>query len=317
MTRPASKLELLSADLVERLSAARTMQKDAPEPQRRELFRQTLEEALQGLSAKESGVVLAGMRERLIQRAAEREDRLTQQDDRIAKLETELAAANQEADRLSAENRKLQQAPSRQPPAAAAAAADGGGSLQRLREALITMATKPNITAESIGLPASEARFFSLMQELLRFAIDYEMGVNLLLAEFSIGPAADMDTKMVRGLKQQVRARFRACLEDRDGSMQALKEILKRNARFIVDLNSAYAKSIHEGGQAMLDELDPQARLDAHKRMIGFNFEEAFRDVERTHGDLSQLSRGEVWERYYFDSFRLMLASYLDQDTRR
>jgi len=291
--------------LAERLVAIRREQAAAPEEERRQSFRQALNEGLEGLDDDGANRVLDGIRERLIAEARERERQVEQLRARVEELTTE-------RDRLLEENEGLRNAgPAEAAATPAAAPAADGDALERVRDGLQQIAAGKKVTAESIGLPEGEARFFRLVQELLKFAQDYEMGLNFLLAEFRIGPSKDMDTQMMRHMKQLVRRRFRDCLEGKEGSVQALQDTLARNARFLIDLNNAYSNSLQQGTRALLAELDPMPILEANKRMIGHNFEEAWRQISQKQADLANLSKDEMSERYFFEPFQSKLEDYL------
>ena len=295
----------VTEQLAERLVAIRREQAEASEEERRQTFRQELSAGLQGLDDDSANQVLDGIRERLIAEARERERQ-------VGELQARVETLTAERDRLREENDGLRREGSAETPAATAAApVVDGDALARVRDGLQQIASGKKVTAESIGLPEGEARFFRLVQELLRFAQDYEMGLNFLLAEFRIGPSKDMDTQMMRHMKQLVRRRFRDCLEGKEGSVQALQDTLSRNARFLIDLNNAYSTSLNEGAKTLLAELDPMPILEAHKRMIGHNFEEAWRQISQKQADLANLSKDELSERFYFAPFQSKLADYL------
>jgi hypothetical protein len=300
-----ASVEQVTEQLADRLVAIRREQAEAPEEERRQSFGQALGEGLQGLDEASASRVLDGIRERLIAEARDRERQ-------VGELQARVQELTVERDRLREENEQLGQAapaePAETPQAGPAARGD---ALARVREGLQQIAAGKKVTAESIGLPEEEARFFRLVQELLRFAQDYEMGLNFLLAEFRIGPSKDMDTQMMRHMKQLVRRRFRDCLEGKEGSVQALQDTLSRNARFLIDLNNAYSTSLQEGTRTMLAELDPMPILEANKRMIGHNFEEAWRQISQKQADLANLSKDEMSERFFFEPFQSKLADYL------
>lgn len=301
--------EPIAERLALKLKSVRDEHASAPENQRRELLRRALDEELGSLPEAQTEAVLDTLRDRLVLDAREREARVAELEQRVQGLQGEIESLRAERDRLAEDNERLAQQPAEA--AAPAAMAASGEGLERIREGLKQMAKGKKVTAESIGLAESEARLFRLLQEMLRFAQDYEMGLNFLLAEFRVGPQADMDTKMIRGMTQQVRKRFGACLEDREGSVEELKEVLARNARFLIDLNKAYSDSFHEGVQSLLGELDPQPILEEHKRMLGFNFEDAWKAIARVQNDLANLPRSELWERFFFEKFQAKLSGYL------
>jgi hypothetical protein len=277
--------------VLEKLESVRQASAEASEEERREALRQALDRELETVPGDGADPLLAAIRERLIDEARSRARRLDELEQENARLRHQLESAGPSGDR-------------------------GGesGQLDRIREGLVRLTENKKVTAGSLGLPESDARMFRLIQELFQFALGYEMGVGLLLAEFKIGPAAEMDTKMMQGFKQIVRDRFRACLDNQEGSIEALKETLARNSRFVIELNRAYTSCLFEGSQSLLSEIDPEPILDKHRRMIGFNYEEAWNAIARVQSDLASLTSSELWERFFFESFRKNLSSHLDPD---
>ena len=48
--------------------------------------------------------------------------------------------------------------------------------------------------------------------------------------------------------------------------------------------------------------------LEKHKRMVGFDYEAAWKELERVQAGLSDLSRNDLWEQYYREPFRKKLG---------
>jgi len=280
--------------MLEKLESVRQASADSSEEERREALRQALDRELETVPREGADPLLAAMRERLIDEARSRAGRLDELEQENARLRSELDSMREGGN-----------------------AGGDPGQLDKIREGLVRLTENKKVTAGSLGLPESDARMFRLIQELFQFALGYEMGVGLLLAEFKIGPAAEMDTKMMQGFKQIVRDRFRACLDNQEGSIEALKETLTRNSRFVIELNRAYTSCLFQGSQALLSEIEPEPILDKHRRMIGFNYEEAWNMIARAQSDLASLTSGELWERFFFESFRNNLSSHLDPDNAK
>jgi hypothetical protein len=305
---PAQNIEDVVSRLTATLESLRRTKADAPEAERRDAFREALQDELATLPAASADRVVERIRERLITEARSKDERVAGLETQVRQLEARVAELSAEREQLLADNENLQSQPSH-------GGADPSTVLTRLRDALLLVSQDESITADSAGVTAAEAGMFSLVQRLLEFALKYELGVNLLLAEFNIGPAADADTKLARGMREQVRERFRACLENREGSIESLKEALERNARFLIDLNRAYQSSLYRGNRALVTELDPHPWLTKHKRaLMGIDYEAAVKSISRAHADMSNLARDELWERYFFEPFKEELSSYLEQE---
>jgi len=294
--------------VAEKLEKVRVASADLPESERRSAFSQTLDEELGEFGGEDAEQILASIKDRFVDEARHRETRTRELERQTQALTAQLQAVSTERDRLRDEIERLRD----QSTTPAVAVTSAGGELSQIREGLLRVSRGEEVTPESIGLPPSEARLFCLIRAMLGFALKYELGLNLLLAEFKIGPAGDADTALIQGLEEQVRERFRACLENKEGSLQELTETLERNARFLIDLNRSYQASLYEGNQSMLNRLDPRPILEGHKRVLGSDFEGAWKTISRAQADLVNLSRAELWEQFFMGPFREKLAGYQD-----
>ncbi len=307
MSESAASLDEVSLRLFDKLAQLRSTVADSPEADRRATFLETIRTELQTMADEDADKVLGSVRDRLIQDARGREQRILELESETKNLREALDKADARTQNLVAENDRLKSAAA---PAPATVPASGE-TLDLARKGLLRMADGEAVDSDSIGLPAPQSRMFRLMQELLRFALDYEKGVNLLLTEFKVGAGSGMDTEMRKLSREEGRECFRACLKDEPGSIQRLKEILDRNRRFVIDLNTAYAASLSGGTTKLLEEFAPQPMLDQHKRMLGFDFEEAWKEFTRVQSDTTSMSRDELWERFFREIFREKLASYI------
>jgi hypothetical protein len=292
--------------LIEKLKTVRQSCEDRPENEIREILRQALRAELRGLSEVEAGRRLDGAREHLVNEARQRERRLESLEADLRRLASEHADLRAERDRLAEENARLKTAP-RGP----AGASGGGESLARIRDGLTKIAHGQEVTAESIGLPASEERLFRLIRELLSFALNYETGVHDLLQEIEVG--AGMGTLLRKQQKKIIEQRFVSCLEDEQGSVQALKDALDRNSSFLLRLHEAYTVAVKQGTRSLLNEFDPQPILDECKGALGIiNFEKAWRSFSGRQSDLSSLPPDDMWEQFFQETFKKKLADYLE-----
>ena len=297
--------------VADKLKKVREASADLPERDRLDAFRRTLDEELGEFPGEDADRILTSVKDRFVEEARHAETRLGELEKQTEALSAQLQAVSTERDRLHDEIERLRDQSSSTPTATPpVAAVSGGGDLGKVREGLLRISNGEDVTAETIGLPPSEARLFRLIRAMLDFALKYELGLNLLLAEFKIGPAGDADTKLIQGLQEQVRERFRACLENKEGSLHELTETLERNARFLIDLNRSYQACLYEGNQSMLGRLDPRPILEGHKRVLGSDFEGAWKTISRAQADLVNLSRAEMWEQFFMGPFRDKLAGY-------
>ncbi len=302
------------AELAQREAKLRE-QSDSLEAQGRTLAEQkrTLEEAQRKTTAIENQLAEREMRIKELTAGA------SEAQEKIHSLETEQQRLAAEATKLAAQRRQLEEQLSQ------AVATDGGSIdplspaaggttlLQRLREALRASAEGQAIAAESLPLPEDVSRLFELMQQLLRFSLEFDRGVQAFLMELQIGPA--MDTVQVRSYHRQVAKRFCDCLDNKEGSIASLDELLERNRRFLIMLNEAYRAAIPRGSVDLLEELDPDKAL-AQTKGKGLlrltNYEEAYKRLSTKWEDLHGLPPSELLVRFFTEAFQDELRRRVD-----
>ncbi len=291
---------------VEKLKAVRQACEGHQDDELRETLRLALRAELGGLPEVEVGRRLDLARDYLIGEARQREQALQRLEAEVRRLASDTGALRAERDRLAEENARLRAAPGHP--------ADRPGldeTIAKMRDGLHLLTQGKEVTPESIGLPQSEGRLFRLVGELLLFALNYETGVHALLQEIDVGPG--MGTVLRKKQKRIIEDRFRACLDNREGSIQALQEALTKNSRFLPELNEAYTAAVRQGVQSLLNDLDPQPILDENKGALGMiNFEKAWRAFSNRHSDLGSLPPADVWERFFQETFKKKLADYLE-----
>lgn len=304
---PGSNIDESASRLLERLTTLRRENADSPESDRREAFQRALDQELAGQPADTAKRVVAAVRERLIAEARERDSRFAELEAELTQLRGQLESVRTERDRLDQEIRQVKADSA----AATPSASVSSDSTQRIREALFKGSRGEKVDANTIGLPSNDARLFGLFQELLSFTLLYEQSVNVLLQSLQIGPG--MDTQQIKGMKEEVRDRFRSCLENKEGSLKALQAALEKKKSFLIDLNQAYQASFYEGTRSVLAQLDPQPIAEAHRKpIIGVDHGEAWKSIGRAQNDLASASKNELWERFFVEPFRAKLARHLE-----
>ena len=79
-----------------------------------------------------------------------------------------------------------------------------------------------------------------------------------------------------------------------------------------MDLNQAYQTCLFDGIRSVLTQLDPQPIAEAHRKpIIGVDYDKAWKAIGRAQNDLASLSKTELWERFFDDTFRSKLGEYL------
>ena len=223
---PGSNIDESASRLLERLTSLRQANADSQESDRRDAFQSALDQELAGQPADTAKRVVEAVRERLIAEARERDSRFAELEAELTQLRGQLESARTERDRLDLEIRQVKA----EGAAATSGEAISSDTTQRIREALFKGSQGEQVDAETIGLPPNDARLLGLFQELLSFTLLYEQSVNVLLQSFQIGPG--MDTQQIKGMKEEVRDRFRSCLENKEGSVKALQAAQHRRGHF-------------------------------------------------------------------------------------
>ena len=289
---------------VQRLKDVRSANAGRPEDELQEALQQALRAGLDGMSESDAGRVLEETRRFLIAEAEQRESR-------IAGLEAELKQLHSRVAALQAERDQLKSAPAPTSGKPAALTAEQIMTLQAVRDGLRRVASGEQVDPESIGLAEAQGRLFRLMSSLLKFALNYEQSVQLLLFAAEVGPRPD--TLQRAKQKKVIQARFHACLDNKVGSVQALQQTLERNSRFLVALNGAYMEAIKRGPRALLGEFDPQSIAETSQRKFGggLNPDKAWKAFMDIHSEVASLPWEDIWSRFFESTFQESLGDYL------
>lgn len=295
---------------VEKLKSARRAGAGRPEDEVREALRQLVRAELGGLTEVEAGRRLDRAREWLVGEARRREERIETLEAEVGRLAAQAESLRAERDRLLEDRARPQSTPG------AVAGGAPGGSLDKMREVLLLTTQNPDANPDALGLPPAETRLFRLIRELLLFALNFETGVHDLVQRIQV-MRFGQNSIMVKQQKKIIRDRFRACLDNKEGSVQALKEALDRNKSFLIALYEAYNAAIQQGSRAMLDQLDPQTILDETKGMLLDRFEKAWRTFSNRHADLSSLPEGDLWEQFFDAPFKQKMSGHIEPGAAR
>ncbi len=335
--------------LISRLVDARRETTSLDEPARQARLAEVLDRELGGQDPKSADALIERARAHVVGQARLRSERLDEQSRRIAELEAELESARGDMQELSkraergvqleaelttlrekneslagkesaldARVRELEDALEARPaeapapPPPPAPPGSDAGRLDAIKEALRAAAEGRPATDAEAALPERDGRFLALLRELLSFALELDRGVQAFLMELEVGPA--MDTVQIRGYQRQVTQRFCEGLDDAAGSLDALRELLERNRRFLILLNEAYRGAIPLGSQELLAELQPAKVLEGTKGkglLKLANYEGAFKELDRCHADLTALPPSELLARFYTEPFQARLRELL------
>lgn len=299
--------------LVERLREVRRGLSGAPARARREALRKELDGQLRSLPAADRGPLIERALGRLRPEGggdpqAERElgrrlnETKAKLDDAVAeraKLARErdaaIAARDAAAARVAAVEAEL---------AAKRAAPAGAGGMDGFRAGLKAAIEGKKVDPASLGLAPADGRLFRLVREMIDFLHMLEVARAGFLKDLAVGAEGGMGTRMWDDFQRQVRRRVLAVLNDEPGSVKAVQEVLKQQNEFVFSLPEAFRQSIPVGTKALLDELDPEPILETSKRFLMTDWEKAWGALVQARGDLVNLTKGELWERYFKPPFK-------------
>lgn len=313
-------------ELVQKLRTIRDEMSHQPWVERREALRRCLEHELGRIPRGEAVGTFAAIRQELrsgdggdadesdlrteLKGLQAECDRLRAERDRVKNELAEARRAADETQRLAEENDKLRQSLSRlRDTKRAPAMGDGAAALRDGFVRCLDGATAPD--PAEFGLAGEGAAMFRSVCEVLNFARNYDLGLNSLILDIS-GKLDSHGTTMAVMTRKIFRKRFVESLDGSDETQDRLKETLKSNLKFLLMLNDAYLSCLRPGARALLGEIDPQAILAKHKRFMHFDFDRAFKALQRDHTDLTNLTRDELWETYFSKTVRRKLGDYLD-----
>lgn len=280
--------------LTRKLEEVRRGHAEQPEGERQAAFERILDEELGRLPAADADSVIENVRARLIQTARDR-------DQQVEKLEAKIH--EQEITIVKLMQSQKQAAPAPTPAPAAGPAAN----LDSVRAALVRVAKGETPDVAELGLAPKDAALYSMISRLMQFTMSYGESRTWLLASLGVGAAANADSIMIKGMQDKTKRSMRDCLNGDLTASDTLQSELTVYAKFLIGLTESFQFSINEGGRSILGELRHQPLLEKHKRLVGFDYEAAWKELEGVHARLNDLSRGELWEQHFMEPFRKKL----------
>jgi len=286
--------------LVRKLEEVRRSHAEQPEPERRAAFERTLDEELGSVPAADADRVIGDVRSRLIHTARER-------DQRVSQLETQL---REQESTIADLRRRLEEAAKAPAPAAAPVSAGPAPDLDVVRAALSKVVEGQAPKVEDLGLSPQDESLYSLFASLMQFTMSYGEGRTWILASLGVGAAAQADSVMIKGMQDKAREAMRRCLAGDNSAGETLQKELNVYAKFLIALNESFQFSIDTGSRNILGELNQQPLLEKHKRLVGPDYEKAWKELEHIHAGLNDLTRNDLWEQYFRESFREKLGGH-------
>lgn len=315
------------ATLLETLRRTREREEGRPAGERREAILKALKAALDGLpdavaletvakarAALHAPVPPAGNtgREAALEaeaaslRAAVERERAAaaQAASRVAELEREIGGLRREGSKPAPADARVRELEGRiRELESRPAVAGSGEGVEMFRRGIRETVDGKRPTAQNLGLPEEQARLFRFVQALVRFLLDLEQLRLGMLKEHEVGTAGG-GTQMVRLLASQLKGRMRDVLDDKKGSLQALETTLRANQHFPLALDQAYREACSEAVQKLLEELKTDAILESNKRIFGYDYEAAWKEIAKRLFDLSQMHAMEIWAIYLKEPFQ-------------
>jgi len=290
---PMRAMDSEARHLLEQLLRTRQSVREASEAERREALLETLRAGVPANDPAAANTRLDAVRQLVLLQARDAQEL----GERMA-AETERLAS--EVQRLEAENSRLR---STKPDTL----------LRILREGLRQIADDETPDPPPAGLPAEDGAMLLLLEELLTFAIRVQTGVEVFLLDARSG--LDSSKSMVRPFARATRSRLKDCLAGKAGALDALRQALNRDSRFLIQINGAYLGAISGGSKSLLEELNPGPLAEtARSKFRGIDHEKAWEIYETRHSDIASLSRAEMWERFFQEPFRQALDTQKESD---
>ncbi len=274
--------------LVRKLEEVRRLHADAPETERRAAFEQALEEELGRVSAADADKVIEEVRARLIRTARDRDQRVEQLERQVREQEATIAELR----------RSQGPAPER------AVVAGPAPDLDAVRAALVQDLEGKPADVSALGLSPADEALYALVAGLIRFTTSYGESRTWILASLGVGAEAQADSVMIKGMQDKAKKSIAACLRGDVGAADSLREELKAYAEFLIGLHESFQHSIDAGTRSLLGELSQQELLEKHKRLVGLDYEAAWKELEGVYARLKDLSRSEIWEQHFLEPFR-------------
>lgn len=290
----AGSTEHRAEALVAALRGARDAHASSGPGERYMAVSEALKRELAGVPATEADALLVAAREVLVAEAR-----------RAAGAATAMARLSEENARLRAEVERLRAAAGR-PAGEAPDASGAAASLATLRQALRSAARNEPVDLGALAPAPGDGRLLALMQELLQFAfVIARFEKDFRLQHITPG----MSTRILKEVEEDVRRRFLNCLDDKEGSIAALKQLLAGIGKLPLSVLAAYEASIPRGCRTVWEELDPEAVLQEQGKRFP-SFEQAWKELRNRHASLASLPDSEVYERYFRDRFREEFEKY-------
>ncbi|NIM02011.1 MAG: hypothetical protein GTO30_05840, partial [Acidobacteria bacterium] len=216
------------------------------------------------MSAADADKVIEEVRARLIRTARDRDQRVEQLERQVREQEATIAELR----------RSQGPAPER------AVVAGPAPDLDAVRAALVQDLEGKPADVSALGLSPADEALYALVAGLIRFTTSYGESRTWILASLGVGAEAQADSVMIKGMQDKAKKSIAACLRGDVGAADSLREELKAYAEFLIGLHESFQHSIDAGTRSLLGELSQQELLEKHKRLVGLDYEAAWKELE-------------------------------------
>lgn len=287
--------------LIERLKAVREENAARNETDVTRALVEALRTELAGMSRNEADALLAGVRSALIEEARREDETIRHLQRDMASLSTQLESLRAERDALAREVKRLETGSTSRPTATPVAEA-GGPFAGALRD----VAANPEAGVEvPAGLAPSEVHALRMLRSLLLFAWKGELAAGTL----KVGTGSRPDgTFYEKHYVSGTRARYMACVNGQEGSIEELDRVLDGVMSFFYSLPAAYQFAIPRGVEALLLGLEPNEIMKQHEGRFGRSYDKAWATYSRLHLDLTNAPPDDLWQMFFERPFREEIA---------
>lgn len=223
---------------------------------------------------------------------------------RVGELETTNGSLRAELETARRELEAARAAKREEPPLRSVPAAEGAGDLEELRACMRTFLDTGSVDKALADAADDERTLLHFVCLLAHFATTYEQAVMLFLSEVGVGDLEGGDTRIINAGLSQVKDAYYQCLDGREDALADLRAKLDRARGFVVRMDESWRAAIPESVREMLDEIDTDAIVSEHRRMMATNWEGAFRTLESKVQNLAGLPRADLMDAYFSKAFR-------------
>lgn len=283
------------------LSKLRAIQGDTSRgswPERRDLLRRYLENELRSLSPSQAATLLTEMNRELTSAGesagTEALGRIRELEAQCDRLATQLDEARTRVTELEAARRQRQ-------------AAGRNGFIECVRA--VFRGESPDLT--DMGLSSRDRTLVGTLAEIVSSSDSFHRNINTLMGELS-GEAEAVGTEVGNAKRGELLRLLKGVESGDTASAERIKKLLSDNNKLVLYLHLAFVEACKPAFAGLLDQLDPTVILEQHRRVIGHDFEAAYRAIASKIGDASGMTSRDAWDGFLAPPVRERLNRLLE-----